>query len=153
MREFIWTAGKTGSDRAFAIRQEVFVKEQGFSNEFDKLDEVSLHLTVYDDNRPAGTLRLLPIENGVAHIGRVAVRREMRGQKLGSALMREGMKKAAELGARRIELGAQKQAAPFYESLGFKICGEPFDDEGCPHLPMGIDLPSSEIPRPCQKEP
>lgn len=143
MLKFIWTHGKTGSGGAFSIRQDVFVKEQGFTNEFDELDETSDHLTAYEDGRAVATLRLLPMENEAAHIGRVAVCREMRGKKLGTALMRQGLEKAAELGARRVEVGAQKQAVPFYESLGFQICGKGYDDEGCPHLPMALELPLS----------
>ena len=44
----VWTQGKKGSDDAFFVRANVFVVEQGFKVEFDDLDKVCWHLTVYD---------------------------------------------------------------------------------------------------------
>ena len=40
------------------IRQKVFVEEQGFENEFDDIDQRSLHLVVYQDNEPIGCARM-----------------------------------------------------------------------------------------------
>ena len=37
-------------------------------------------------------------------------------------------------------LDAQARAAGFYEKAGFCTCGEPFDEEGCPHIRMEKDL-------------
>ena len=42
------------------IRQKVFVEEQGFENEFDDIDQRSLHLVVYQDNEPIGCARMYP---------------------------------------------------------------------------------------------
>lgn len=42
------------------IREAVFMKEQGFKNEFDDIDLLALHLILYDGSQPAATCRLLP---------------------------------------------------------------------------------------------
>ena len=42
---------------AAAIRQAVFVEEQGFQEEFDAIDRHALHLLLFADGRPVGTLR------------------------------------------------------------------------------------------------
>ena len=42
---------------AAAIRQAVFVEEQGFQEEFDAIDGHALHLLLFADGRPVGTLR------------------------------------------------------------------------------------------------
>ena len=43
-----------------AVRIEVFMKEQGFQNEFDEIDAVATHLTVYVDGELAGCARCFP---------------------------------------------------------------------------------------------
>ena len=60
-----------------------------------------------------------------AEAGRIAVLREYRKQHLGARLMEELLKKAEELGARELHIGAQVQAQGFYEKFGFHTCGEP----------------------------
>ena len=54
------------------IRIEVFMKEQGFKNEFDEIDTISHHIVVYDEGKPIGTCRFFK-ENNHYTIGRVAV--------------------------------------------------------------------------------
>ena len=39
------------------IRQEVFIEEQHFQEEFDGIDSRALHLVLYRDGSPAGTCR------------------------------------------------------------------------------------------------
>ena len=144
MMNLVWTQGRTGFQDAAAIRQKVFVEEQGFRDEFDESDDRALHLTLYLDGQASATLRMLPECQGtVYHIGRVAVLRVCRGRRLGTAIMREAISKAASLGAARLELGAQKHAEPFYLRLGFIPYGE-FEEQGCPHVHMALELNPSD---------
>lgn len=46
---------------AEAIRRTVFIEEQAFVEEFDALDDLALHLVVYDDDVPVGTARVFRI--------------------------------------------------------------------------------------------
>lgn len=72
------------------IREAVFMKEQGFKNEFDDIDLLALHLILYDGSQPAATCRLFPAaEQGVYLLGRLAVVKTYRGQKLGQRMLRE----------------------------------------------------------------
>jgi predicted GNAT family N-acyltransferase len=66
----------------------------------------------------------------------VAVLKEFRGRRLGDMVMRMLMVKAHDMGAAEVFVGAQCRAQGFYEKLGFTVCGEEYDDEGVPHLPM-----------------
>lgn len=54
------------------IRIEVFMKEQGFENEFDEIDNLCHHIVVFDEEKPIGTCRFFK-ENNHYTIGRVAV--------------------------------------------------------------------------------
>ena len=44
-------------EAAKRIREEVFMKEQGFQDEFDSLDAISRHAVIEVDGIPAGTCR------------------------------------------------------------------------------------------------
>ena len=120
---------------ARAIREEVFVREQGFVNEFDETDERAVHVVLYCGGEAAGTCRVFA-EGGRAHIGRVAVRRALRGQGAGGMLLAAAEAAAREMGFAEVALAAQVRARSFYEKYGYAACGEPFDEEGCPHILM-----------------
>lgn len=137
-------AGLADMTAAYAIREEVFVGEQGVTleEEHDALDAAptTIHVLATDDaGEPVGTARLLTdVEHpGVVHVGRVAVRAAGRGLGVGRALMGELERIAlaehaveASDGADevRVELSAQETAIPFYEALGYQIAGERYLD-------------------------
>lgn len=122
---------------AAALRTEIFVDEQKFVEEFDSTDDVALHMVIYDeDNTPIATGRLFEEENGTWHIGRICVKKHLRGMGLGRIIVEELEKKALELNASRIILGAQTRVRGFYETLGYRACGEEYYEEYCPHIPM-----------------
>ena len=69
------------------IRETVFIKEQGFENEFDEIDSVAIHMLVKKDNKAIATARLY-LENNSYHIGRIAVLKEYRTLKIGSKIIK-----------------------------------------------------------------
>ena len=83
----VWTQGKKGSDDAFFVRANVFVIEQGFKVEFDDLDKVCWHLTVYDRNEPIGAARIYQDTDGVWQLGRICVLENYRGKKIGNLIL------------------------------------------------------------------
>lgn len=125
----------------FALREEVFIQEQGFApeEEWDDLDAGAEHLLATRDGTAIGTARLLK-EPGAGRIGRICVRKSARGTGLGAELVRAGIARLAEQGFTRIVLGAQVRAMGFYETLGFAPCGEVYDDGGVPHREMALVL-------------
>ena len=46
------------------IREEVFVKEQGFHNEFDEIDSRAIHLVIFVEGQAAGTARMFLEQEG-----------------------------------------------------------------------------------------
>ncbi len=127
---------------AYAIREDVFIKEQGFQNEFDDIDACAWHVVIFVDGTAAATGRTFPEKDrpGVWHIGRVAVRKEYRGQQYGAAVMRALEEKLKDLNAKRIVLSAQVQARGFYEALGYTAHGCEYLDEHCPHVEMEKEI-------------
>ena len=61
-------------DDAARIREEVFMKEQGFHDEFDNTDPTAAHIVLYIEGTPVGTCRFFPgQEEGEYVIGRIAI--------------------------------------------------------------------------------
>lgn len=122
---------------ARTIRQEVFVDEQGFQNEFDDIDSIAHHLLLYADGQPAGCCRLFPSERDNTYtMGRLAVRKQFRGKAYGKLILQEAEKWLRQQNVRNLELSAQVRVRPFYESLGYTASGEEYLDEYCPHIHM-----------------
>ena len=126
------------TEDAKLIREEVFVKEQGFAEEFDENDPKCWHLVLYLDSTPIATGRIVEVDPETYRIGRVAVRKGFRRMKVGTYTVKFLCNKAISLGARKAILGAQLDKMPFYRSLGFKPYpdGEVFEEQGVPHCMM-----------------
>ena len=131
---------------ARAIRQAVFMEEQGFQHEFDEIDRTAVEALVLEDGRPVATGRTFPEADGWT-IGRVAVRRDCRGKGLGAAVVRALEAEAVKRGARRLALHAQVRVRGFYESLGYHAEGSEFLDEFCPHIRMTKEVSNGSTDR------
>ena len=119
------------------IREEVFVREQGFTKEFDDTDQIATHLVLFWEGQPAGVCRFFPTqEPGCWVFGRLAVRKAFRDKHLGSLLVQEAENQIRRLGGTKLALMAQIRVQKFYEKNGYTPVGEPCDDEGCPHIWM-----------------
>jgi ElaA protein len=123
------------------LRQAIFVVEQGSPYpDLDGLDQRARHLLLCDGGDAlCGYLRLLPPAEGKSEVrvGRVCVARNWRKQGLGRRLMAEGLRFCWENYPRQpVVLGAQLYLVSFYESFGFTVAGEPYDDFGIPHSEM-----------------
>lgn len=125
------------TDEIRDIRTDVFIEEQGFEVEFDDIDDIAKFVLLSIDGKGVGTCRFFPgEEEGDAHIGRMAVRKEYRGQHLGAKIMMAAEEAIRKEGYKSCSLSAQVQARPFYETLGYIADGEAYLDEGCPHILM-----------------
>lgn len=119
------------------IREEVFIREQGFTKEFDDTDQIATHLVLFYQGQPAGVCRFFPTqEPGCWDFGRLAVRKAFRDKHLGSLLVQEAENQIRRLGGTKLALMAQIRVQKFYEKNGYTPVGEPCDDEGCPHIWM-----------------
>ena len=123
---------------AIAIRQKVFVEEQGFKYEFDDIDDTATHLVLFDDEEaPIATCRVfLSNERSCYILGRLAVLKEHRGKNIGRIIVKEAEKHVQRMGGKEIQLHAQYRITAFYERLGFIPFGEIEDEEDCPHIWM-----------------
>ncbi len=117
------------------IRTEVFIDEQGFKDEFDETDKICSHIVLYDNEIPVATCRYFE-ENGVYHIGRVAVIKEYRNQHLGNEIMKIAEAEILKENGKQIEVSAQVRVSEFYKKLGYNKVGDIYFDEFCEHIRM-----------------
>ena len=117
------------------IRIEVFMKEQGFENEFDEIDNLCHHIVAFDEGKPIGTCRFFKESNHYT-IGRVAVLKEYRNQHIGNLLLKSAEKEIKRINGDVIVVHAQVRVSSFYEKQGYIQFGQIDDDEGVPHMWM-----------------
>jgi predicted GNAT family N-acyltransferase len=120
---------------AAAVRQAVFVTEQGIPQEleWDAADAQCLHAVIFDGASQAiATGRLLPD----GHIGRMAVLPQFRRHGLGGRILEALVSAALERGHSKVVLSAQVHAVSFYRGHGFEARGGVYDDVGIPHQDM-----------------
>ncbi|MCL4694988.1 MAG: GNAT family N-acetyltransferase [Candidatus Hydrogenedentes bacterium] len=121
-------------------RESVFVVEQGCPyQEADDMDLHAWHLSAFFNGELAAYARVVDpgIKYGQPSIGRVMTVKKFRGLKAGRALMEEAIRFTdRNFPAREITIAAQVYLREFYESLGFRACGHPYEEDGIPHVDM-----------------
>lgn len=126
---------------AMRLRQEVFVVEQDCPYvDADGRDPACLHLLGWDGEALVAYVRVFP-PGASAHpeavIGRVVVHGERRGEGHGRAVMLEAHRRIEAAWAHPpMWLSAQAHLERWYGGLGYAVCGEGYDEDGIPHLPM-----------------
>ena len=121
-------------------RESVFVVEQRCAyQETDDLDLHAWHLTALVNGELAAYARMIGpgIKNSLPSIGRVMTLKKFRGQNIGRSLMEEAIYFTEQtFPANDIKISAQVYLQTFYESLGFRAFGKPYDEDGIAHIAM-----------------
>ncbi len=127
---------------AFEVRRQVFVEEQGISEdeEYDGCDEEALHMVVKDGERVIGTARIQFPATNRAKIERMAILKPFRQKGIGSAMMVFLNKELRNKQIEQVVLHAQYAVVPFYKSCGFEESGLPFWEAGIKHIKMERQL-------------
>jgi len=142
-----WTCvpfGELSVDQLYdllALRSEVFVVEQNcVFLDIDGLDRHTWHLLGMDEaGRLLAYTRLIPpgLKAPDALIGRVVTSPAARGGGTGRALMGESVAQCERLWpGHAITLHAQAHLERFYAGFGFRPVGQPYVEDGIPHIEM-----------------
>lgn len=138
-----------------SVRWDVFVLEQAVPIvlEVDARDFLgsTIHIVASSGGEVVGAARVLVPSDGTVHeyhVGRVAVRKELRGLGFGKSLMRrceeEARVRVPSGQPLRLVLDAQVQAESFYRSLGYAPTSRPrFFDAGILHQEMAKETTGS----------
>ena len=117
---------------AYYVRIQAMARKHHITlrQEFDGHDTPETrYIVVTDDDFPVATARMYPLEDGSVMIGRVVVLPEYRHQGLGTLVVRECEKWAAELGFGKAVLESRDNKLEFYLKMGYTVCGEAEDGE------------------------
>jgi putative N-acetyltransferase (TIGR04045 family) len=148
MSQIICKIVETEAERQayFAIRQAVFVEEQGLfsGSDIDEHDAHAIHIIAVDQvsGQVAGAVRVYEAEPGIWYGGRMAVLTEYRRHKpaIGPLLDRLAERTVSEQGCRRFLAYIQLQNVSFFQRLGWSPVGEPVLHCGQPHQVMEANL-------------
>lgn len=119
------------------IRAIVFMREQQVDPliELDEEDCFCDQYIVYEQDKIIATCRVVSLEDSW-HIGRVSVLKEYRHHHYGTYMLKEIEALALKAGIKRLELGAQLHAIPFYEKNGYACYGEVYVEADIEHCNM-----------------
>lgn len=139
-----WHAwGELTPDVLYAIlrlRSAVFVVEQNcVFPDMDGRDPQCEHLCGWQGGELVAYLRLVPpgVRTPEVSLGRVVTAPSVRGRGFGRAVMQEGLRRCAQRYAGQpVKVSAQAHLENFYESLGFRTVGSPYDEDGILHVDM-----------------
>jgi predicted GNAT family N-acyltransferase len=127
---------------AFEVRRQVFVQEQGISEDvvFDGHDQGALHVVVKDGQRVIGSARVQFVAGNQAKLERMAILRPYRGKGIGKEMLLFLDTVLKDRQVQRMIIHAQLEVVPFYKSCGFNEFGLPFREAGIKHIKMRKQL-------------
>ncbi len=119
------------------LRAEVFVVEQACTyQDLDGLDRAAVHLAGVEEGALVAYARWYE-EGDHVRLGRIVTSPRVRGRGLGRRLVTEALQRIAdEHPGRPVLIHAQAYLEGFYRGLGFERRGEPFEEDGIPHVAM-----------------
>ncbi|GGN98222.1 acetyltransferase [Saccharibacillus kuerlensis] len=108
--------------KAFAIREEVFVKEQNVPledefDQFDALDRICEHILVFYNDQAVGTGRVRFLED-VGKLERICILKPYRSLGLGKVIIKALEEIVERRGAIQVKLHGQTQAEGFLYKTG-----------------------------------
>ena len=130
--------GDVELQEAFEVRRQVFVQEQGISEDLvlDGQDKEALHIAVKDGVRVIGSARVQFLADNRAKLERMAVLRSFRRRGIGRRIISFLNEELRNRQLRQVILHAQYSAIVFYKSCGFEESGLPFWEAGMKHIKM-----------------
>jgi ElaA protein len=122
------------------LRSEVFVVEQAcVFQDMDGADAAAMHLLGTSGGRLVAYARCFAagVKFKEASLGRIITRSELRGSGAGHLLVRQAIDSITrQWGPQAIHIGAQSRLEHFYRQHGFEKTGEPYIEDGIPHIEM-----------------
>ena len=126
-------------------RFEIFVCEQKIVEEqdFDDKDKLCHHIMLKENERVVAYCRIEPKGIGYDYIsvGRVLVLSSHRRKGIAQEMMKVALEFIKNnLDEKTVVLSAQLYAKGLYESVGFKVISDVYDEVNIPHVKMKVEL-------------
>ena len=113
---------------AFAVRRQVFVREQDISEDlvFDGHDKEALHMVVKDGEKVIGSARVRFLTDNRSKLERMAILKRYRRKGIGREMLLFLDAVWKDKQVQQVIIHAQLEVVPFYKSCGFCELGLPF---------------------------
>jgi predicted GNAT family N-acyltransferase len=131
-------------EAGYKLRRDVFEVEQNIPRPLDRdpFDYNADHVVAFDEQgRCVGTGRVVRSDARTAQIGRMAVAADQRKHGVGGLVLEALERMARMRGISELTVNSQLPAEGFYQNRGFVRVGNPFLDQGVPHVVMRKALP------------
>jgi len=130
--------GDVELQEAYEVRRQVFVREQGISEDlvFDEHDREALHMVVKDGERVIGSARVQFLAGNQAKLERMAVLKRYRRKGIGKEMLLFLDAVWKDKQVQQVIIHAQLEVVPFYKLCGFDESGLPFREAGIEHIKM-----------------
>jgi N-acetylglutamate synthase-like GNAT family acetyltransferase len=136
------------------IRRKVFIDEMKIpeSVEYDGLDDLSMHVIVYEEARSKRAVATgrISFDGQCCEISRIAVLKEYRNKQYGDFAVRMLLNKAFTSGIHVVMSRVNSESVEFFKKIGFHIMDKDIGNKDLAHYTMEITV--QDIKYACHKE-
>lgn len=120
------------------LRDDILRRPLGlkFSPEELEAEKENLLMAAYEDDQMLGCCMLVEEDPQTVRLRQMAVLNDLQGKGIGRALMTFAENLARDRGYRTITMHARDNALGFYEKMGYRKVGQPFEEITIPHYVM-----------------
>ena len=124
------------------LRDDILRKPLGMTFSPDELEgeKQNLLMAAYEDDTMLGCCMLVEEGPQTVRLRQMAVLNDLQGKGIGKALMQFAENLARDRGYKKITMHARDNALGFYEKMGYRKRGEPFEEITIPHFVMEKEL-------------
>jgi predicted GNAT family N-acyltransferase len=94
----------------------------------------------FEDGKILGCCVLTPLDSETVKLRQMAVAKKQQQKGIGFSIMQFAENLARDRGFRKMTMHARDSATGFYEKMGYRIKGEPFEEVTIPHYVMEKNL-------------
>jgi ribosomal protein S18 acetylase RimI-like enzyme len=120
------------------LRNDLLRRPLGLNFTPEELEKEKEEILIgaFEEEKMLGCCMLIRQDPATVRLRQMAVLNNLQGKGIGRALMQFAENIARDRGFHKITMHARKTAVGFYEKLGYRVCGEQFEEVTIPHYVM-----------------
>jgi ribosomal protein S18 acetylase RimI-like enzyme len=120
------------------LRNDILRRPLGlqFTPEELEKEKEEILIGAFEEEKMLGCCMLIKQDPATVRLRQMAVLNNLQGKGIGRALMQFAENIARDRGFQKITMHARKTAVGFYEKLGYRACGQEFEEVTIPHYVM-----------------
>jgi ribosomal protein S18 acetylase RimI-like enzyme len=124
------------------LRNDILRRPLGLQFTPDELENEKEEILIgaFEEEKMLGCCMLIKQDPASVRLRQMAVLNNLQGKGIGRALMQFAENIARDRGFQKITMHARKTAVGFYEKLGYRVCGQEFEEVTIPHYVMEKQL-------------